>query len=414
MRPLGYLFALCLATVTLQAATLPGFEVETIATGDGFVSSLVTDSKGTIYFTTTNGWIHRVAGNTSTKVASLPTRAGGNGGLLGMAMFDDNTAVVHYTTWNDQTGDDARVLDDVVSLVDLRNGAETVLRAFVCDITNREHGASSEHHGGNPTVAPDGSIFVGIGDYGGYAIAQKPEWNAGKLWRLDRYGNALQWARGLRNPYDLVWDPDRGRVIVSDNGTEAGDEIHVAGAGADCGWPNTQGNQPPAEGAVPPAYVFPDTVAPTGLHRLAGANPALKRGFLSAAFVTRAIYYLPPSLADAVPLLKGFGQFVLDVTEAPNGDVLFATAAGPTSSIHRLRVPRRGDCNADGSTDSRDVTALERELEDGPSQSVMRAHEGAHEGSWSCDANSDGVIDNADIPALRAMLRHRRRSVRSR
>jgi hypothetical protein len=84
----------------LFAATLPGFRVETLAQGEGFVSSVAIDSRGTIYFTTTDGWLQRVEGSGATKIASLPTHQGGNGGLLGMALLDDATAVVHYTTWN--------------------------------------------------------------------------------------------------------------------------------------------------------------------------------------------------------------------------------------------------------------------------------------------------------------------------
>ncbi|HEY0159878.1 MAG TPA: PQQ-dependent sugar dehydrogenase [Thermoanaerobaculia bacterium] len=414
MNPFRSFLLILFAAASIQAATLPGFRVETLARADGFVSSLVSDSKGTIYFSTTNGWIHRIDGTGSTKVASLPTRSGGNGGLLGMALLDDDTAVVHYTTWNGGTGEMARVLDDVISRVDLRNGAETVLRAFACDIQNRSRGASSEHHGGNLTVAPDGSIFVGIGDYGDYIIAQKPEWNAGKIWRIDLQGNATQWARGMRNPYDLAWDPDRNAVVVSDNGPEGGDELHVVREGENGGWPHTWGNQPPLAGAVAPAFVFENTVAPTGLQRLSGANSMLRRGFLSGAFVTRALYYFTPELTEPFPVVEGFDEFIIDVTETPAGEIYIATAMGPTSGIHRLEVPRRGDCNGDGLTDSGDYTSLSLELGDGGRHDVVRAQEGEYPGSWGCDANADGMIDEDDLSALRRIVMPRRRSVRSR
>jgi glucose/arabinose dehydrogenase len=395
------------------AAMLPGFRVETLARAEGFVSSVVTDSTGTIYFTTTNGWIHRVEGNASTKVASLPTRAGGNGGLLGMALLDDDTAVVHYTTWNNDFGEFAKVLDDVISRVDLRDGAETVLHTFVCDIGNREHGASSEHHGGNLTVAPDGSIFVGIGEYGGYIIAQKPEWNAGKIWKIDPQGNATQWARGLRNPYDLAWDPEYQRIVVADNGAEGGDEIHVVEEGDNCGWPHTYGNQPPLPGAVAPAYVFPETVAPTGVQRLSGRNPMLRDGYLVGAFVTRALYFIPATFAEAIPIVEGFDEFVIDVTQGGGGEIIFATAMGPFSSIHRLHVPPSGDCNGDGIADTRDILPLTHELEDGDPHERVRAQEGEYLGSWGCDANVDGLIDRRDVQALRSIVGPaRRRSVR--
>jgi glucose/arabinose dehydrogenase len=398
-----------------QAAVLPGFRVETLARADGFVSSVVTDSQGTIYFTTTDGWIQRVDGNTATKVVSLPTHAGGNGGLLGMALLDDQTAVVHYTTWNNDVGDFAKVLDDVISRVDLRDGAETVLHTFVCDITNREHGASSEHHGGNLTVAPDGSIFVGIGEYGAFIIAQKPEWNAGKIWKIDPQGNATQWALGVRNPYDLAWDPEHGRIIVADNGADGGDEINVVSEGDNLGWPHTYGNLPPVEGAVPPAYVFSSTVAPTGVQRLSDKNPMLRDGYLIGAFVTRALYFMPGTFAEAIPVVEGFDEFVIDVTEGANGEIIFATAMGPTSAIHRLHVPSSGDCNGDGFADSRDVLPLTQELQDGDPQERVRAQDGQYLGSWGCDANVDGLIDDRDVEALRRIIGPgRRRSVRSR
>jgi glucose/arabinose dehydrogenase len=413
MTPLRYFLVFFLAA-SAHAATLPGFRVETLARTNGFVSSVATDSKGTIYFTTTNGWIHRVDGTEATKVATLPTRSGGNGGLLGMAMLDDDTAAVHYTTWNHLTGEYARVLDDVVSKIDLRTGAETVLATFVCDVDNRERGASSEHHGGNLTVAPDGSIFVGIGEYGSYIIAQLPEWNAGKIWRIAPNGTTTQWARGVRNPYDVAWDPERQRLLVADNGSDGGDEIHVVAEGDNCGWPHTYGNEEPYAGAVAPVYVFPETVAPTGLLRLSGANPMLRRGFLAGAFVTRALYYFPPSLAEAIPITEEFDEFVIDVAEGPNGEIILATAMGGTSSIHRIEVPRRGDCNGDGFADSRDALSLTHEIADGEAHPMIRAQEGDYPGSWGCDANADGVIDEKDISALWNMLTPRRRSVRSR
>jgi hypothetical protein len=218
----------------------------------------------------------------------------------------------------------------------------------------------------------------------------------------------------MRNPYDLAWDPDRNAIVVSDNGPEGGDELHVVAEGENCGWPHTWGNQPPHEGAVAPAYVFQSTVAPTGLHRLRGTNPMLRRGFLTAAFVTRGLYYFMPELAEAFPVVEGFDEFILDVTEGPNGEIYLATATGPASAIQVLHVPRRGDCNGDGLANTTDFISLSEEIGDGDRHEVIRAQEGAHVGSWGCDANADGVIDDDDLSELRRIVVPRRRSVRSR
>lgn len=392
---------------------LPGFRVETAGSAGGFVSSVVVDSQSRVYFTTTDGWIHRLEGGNAVRVASLPTKAGGNGGLLGMALIDDRTAAVHYTTW---AAAGEKVLDDVISTVDLVTGSERVLATFPCDIHHRENGASPEHHGGNPIVAPDGSIFVGIGDYGGRVAAQKPEWHGGKIFRIDADGRITQWALGMRNPYDLLWDDELGRIVVADNGPDGGDEIHVIDRGANCGWPGTYGNEPQVSDSVAPVYVFDETIAPTGLARLTGANDLLRRGYLLAAFVTRALYYFPDlterPVGEPIAVINGYDGFIIDVTQAPDGTIYFASAQFPgTSFIHRLVPPRRGDCNGDGLVNSNDITALRSELRDGGIQPMIRVQNSAHAGSWGCDVTSDGIVDSADLDQLVSQLM-RKRAVR--
>ena len=406
LRPV-LIFFLLLAPLA-KGELLPGFRVETLGTAPGFVSSIVADSQNTIYFTTTDGWIHRFAGGESVRVASLPTMAGGNAGLLGMALIDDRTAVVHYTTWQG-----SKVLDDVVSRVDLVTGAEKVLATFPCDVDNRLNGASSEHHGGNPIVAPDGSIFVGIGEYGGRVAAQRVNWHGGKIHRIEPDGRISQFALGLRNPYDLAWDPETARIVVADNGPVGGDEIHVIDQGANCGWPETFGNEPHMTGAVAPDYVFPFTVAPTGLARMSGANSIVRHGYLLATFVARSIFYFHDletrPIADPIAIVEDYEDFIIDVTEAPNGEIFFATAMFPASSaIHRLVVPQRGDCNGDGLSDSRDVQAVRSELDDSPSQPTIRAQDGAHAGTWGCDVTADGLIDSRDLQRLTSKLMKKR------
>ncbi len=406
------IFLSLLLSFAAQGAVLPGFRVESVARVDGFVSSIVVDSRGVIYVSTTDGWIHRVEDGAVSRVASLPTHSGSNGGLLGMALVDDATAVVHYTVW----GGEDLILDDVIARVDLASGAETVLHSFACDVEVHAHGASSEHHGGNPIVAPDGSVFIGLGEYGAQSVAQRPGWNGGRIWRIDASGNATQWAMGLRNPYDLVWDPERQSIVASDNGEKAGDEINVIAAGSNCGWPLTYGNNPAVDGMLAPVYVFPETVAPTGLVRLDGANDMLRRGFLSGAFVTSSLYFFPSltanPVADPIAIVDGFSEAVIDVTQAQNGEIYFAGASFvPTTGVYRLHVPARGDCNGDGSLNALDMLALLRELDDGVPHRMIEAQDGAYAGSWGCDANADGLISPPDREALRKLLGGKQRAV---
>src|SRR5436190_14253543 len=137
---------------------LPGFRIETVGTMNGFCTSIVTDSRGTIYYTTQAGDVVRLDGVASTVVAHVTTEAIGNSGLLGMALVDDRTAIVHYTTITESY--------DVISRIDLATGSETVVHQFIGDPESPGRSTPSEHHGGNPIVAADRTIYVGIGDSG--------------------------------------------------------------------------------------------------------------------------------------------------------------------------------------------------------------------------------------------------------
>jgi glucose/arabinose dehydrogenase len=328
----------------------------------------------------------------------MPTVGDGNSGLIGLALRDDHTAIVHYTT--------PRQTYDVVSAVDLGTGMETEIHRFATDRDFPERGASTEHHGGNLTIAPDGSIFLGIGDYGVGIIAAELDWNGGTVWRILPDGTAVQFARGFRNPFDLAWDAAAQRVILTDNGDVVDDEINVVSLGDDCGWPFTAGRQPAVPGDRPPVYVFPTVVAPTGLAPLSGRNPILHRGYLLGSYVTRALYYLPDvyaqPLPDPVAVIRGETNPIIDVVEAPNGDIYFATGFG----IYRLIVPIRGDCNGDGTVNSADIAALVKVLVDGP-RPMTTVQNSSAAASWGCDANGDGMVDERDLALVITLVRGR-------
>ena len=387
-------------------AALPGFRPQLLGPiASGFLSSLAVDSRGTLYYTTTAGKLYRFADGASTLVASVTTQGIDNSGLLGMALRDDATAVVHYTTPN-QT-------EDVISTIDLASGHETILARLVCDISNPGAPAPSEHHGGNPTVAPDGTIYVAIGDYGIGIIATLPGWSGGRVFRIRPDGSISQFATGFRNPFDLAWDPAGQRLIVPDNGVNVDDEINIiTEEGHFYGWPWTYGTLPPVGDSVSPLYVFPRVVAPTGVALLDGRNPLLGHGMLLGAFVTKALYWIPDldvrPLPDPIALLSGETAQIIDVVQARSGDIYFATG----SAIYRLEVPQRGDCNGDGMVNAADVDALLRELADGDGESVLAAQQGAFAGTLGCDLNADGVVDTRDLSLLLGELGARTRAVR--
>jgi glucose/arabinose dehydrogenase len=391
------LLSILLVTAAADASTLPGFHVQLVQGTSGFITSLAADSQGTIYYSLKSGDIVR-AGLVPAVVAHVPTVGDGNSGLIGLALRDDRTAIVHYTT--------PRQTYDVVSAVDLVTGVESEIHRFACDKDFPERGSSTEHHGGNLTIAPDGSIFLAIGDYGVGIVASELDWNGGKVWRIDPDGTAVQFAHGFRNPFDLAWDAAAQRVILTDNGDVVDDEIDVVTLGDDCGWPNTAGSGPVVAGTRAPVYVFPKVVAPTGLAALSGRNAILHRGYLLGSYVAKALYYVPDVYAHPVPdpvaVIQGETDPIIDVVEAPNGDIYFATGF----AIYKLIVPIRGDCNGDGNVNAADIAALGKLLADGP-RPMTTAQNSSVAASWGCDANGDGMIDGRDLSLVTALVRGR-------
>jgi hypothetical protein len=399
-----FLLVVWVAAWSVRGDLLPGFQIDPIASTRGFCSGIAADPNGILYYTTQSGDIYRLDGSVSTRVLHIDTLPVGNGGLLGLAMVDDHTAVVHYTR--------GQILSDVVSRVDLTTGSETVLHEFVGDVGTPGALVPSEHHGGNPIVTSDGTVYVAIGDYGSFQIAADPKWNAGKIWRIDPNGMATQLASGFRNPFDLAWDADGQRLVVTDNGETNDDEIDiVTSAGGFFGWPFTSGNRPAYPGAVPPVYVFPKIVAPTGIARLGGRNRLLPSGYLVGAFVTKAVYYVDDIDHPApVPLTAKDVGPIVDVIESTTGDIIVATG----QTIYRLTPPLPGDCNGDGFINFADLTALELELGDGDPHPFFTAQDGAYRASFGCDVNGDGMISSEDLAVLSGMVLQKKYAARHR
>lgn len=141
----------------------------------------------------------------------------------------------------------------------------------------------TSHNGGgmafNPVAAPGdadfGLLYVGLADGGNRGDPSNNAQNLGsvfgKILRIDplgsspansRYGipvinpfaadqDTLSlgeiFAYGLRNPQHFAWDPDTGRMYVTDIGQNTVEELNVVTAGANLGWNRWEGSLPYAD-----------------------------------------------------------------------------------------------------------------------------------------------------------------------
>jgi glucose/arabinose dehydrogenase len=121
---------------------------------------------------------------------------------------------------------------------------------------------ATNHNGGAIHFGPDGKLYIAVGDNANGANAQTLSNRLGKMLRLNPDGsippdnptkfagvqgspagaNRAIWALGLRNPFTFSFQPGSGRMFINDVGQNAFEEINRGLAGANYGWPATEGN----------------------------------------------------------------------------------------------------------------------------------------------------------------------------
>lgn len=205
-------------------------------------------------------------------VARVPAVARGEGGLLGLAIhpdFAENRAFYVYFTASTDAGAVNRV--ERWRLSEDADSA-TRERVIIDGIP-----AARYHDGGRIRFGPDGMLYIGTGDARRPELAQDRESLAGKILRLTPDGripsdnpwpNNPAYLIGLRNPEGFDWWAT-GTMMVADHGPtgELGrtghDEVSVATAGANLGWPVIYGCQVKL-GMVTPSITWREAVPPGG------------------------------------------------------------------------------------------------------------------------------------------------------
>ena len=119
-----------------------------------------------------------------------------------------------------------------------------------------------QHYGGGLAFAPDGALWLSVGDGGNPLDAPDPGSRRGGILRLDvsvpgrlapAAGNPFAagggapelWAIGLRNPWRWTIDPVSGLLYVADVGRDLAEEVSIApfrSPGLDYGWPLFEGS----------------------------------------------------------------------------------------------------------------------------------------------------------------------------
>lgn len=187
--------------------------------------------------------------------------AGGEGGLLGLALHDDHL----YTYFT--SADDNRVVRHELTGEPGSLGlgdAETILDGIP---------SASFHNGGRIAFGPDGMLYVTTGDAGETERAQDRESLGGKILRMTPEGevpegnpfdDSLVWTLGHRNPQGIAWADD-GTMYASEFGQDTWDELNAITAGGNYGWPTVEGIADDDRFTDPVQQWSPDEASPSGI-----------------------------------------------------------------------------------------------------------------------------------------------------
>ncbi|WP_378789244.1 PQQ-dependent sugar dehydrogenase [Nonomuraea fastidiosa] len=208
-------------------------------------------------------------GGAAREVGVVPdVHAGSEGGLLGIVASP--RFATDRTVYASVSGRDA---NRIVALT-IAPGYDgvSVERVLLDGIQTADR-----HHGGRLVIGPDGHLWIGTGDAFEPENAATPDSLNGKILRIaldgsvpeDNPGDSPIYSSGHRNVQGIAFGPD-GTAYASELGHRTWDEVNVLRAGADYGWPETEGTNG-STGVPPIATLHPDDASPSGLAYAAGS-----------------------------------------------------------------------------------------------------------------------------------------------
>ena len=236
------------------AATLnPGFTETIIASGLSNPTAMAFTPDGRLFVCQQAGQLRVIENNQllPTPFVSLTVNSSGERGLLGVAFdpnFTSNQFVYVYYTATTPT------IHNRVSRF-TANGNVAVANSEVA-LLNLPTLSATNHNGGAMHFGPDGKLYIAVGENAVGPNSQTLANPLGKILRINSNGSIPTdnpffnqttgdsraiWALGLRNPFTFTFHPTTGRMFINDVGQNTWEEINDGIAGANYGWPDSEG-----------------------------------------------------------------------------------------------------------------------------------------------------------------------------
>ena len=338
-----FLVTVLLSLTVLSAATLPtNFAEAPSATGLSNPTAMAFLPDGRILVCLQGGALRVIQGGIlqSTPAITLTVDPNGERGLLGVAIDPDFTTNNFIYLYYTQTTTPRRNRVSRFTLSSNTAGSESVL-LDLDPLTS-----ATNHNGGALHFGNDGKLYIAVGDNATSSNAQTLANLHGKMLRMNKDGtiptdnpfynttsgnNRLIWALGLRNPFTFSVQESTGRIFINDVGQNTWEEVNDGIAGANYGWPNTEGpTTNPSFRAPLFAYDHagnePNGCAITGgdfYNPTTNTFPASFTGlFFFADYCNGWIYTLNPATATHSTFLSN-ASFIVDIRTHPDGSVYY-------------------------------------------------------------------------------------------
>ncbi len=352
-------FIAALAPLALPAATVPsGFTDSTIASGLSSPTAMELLPDGRILVAEQGGNLRVVKNNAllATPFLTVSVNSSGERGLIGVTI-DPNFATngfvyVYYTTSGAPIHNRISRFTASGGNPDVSTGTETIL----VDLDNLS--AATNHNGGALHFGPDGKLYVAVGDNATGANAQSMSTRHGKILRYNADGtipsdnpffatatgaNRAIWALGLRNPFTFAFQSGTGFMYINDVGQSTWEEVNEGLAGANYGWPTSEGFPGCTPAFTCPDYVYDHSLgcAITGgafYNPTTSTFPAGYAGrYFFAEYCSNWIRYIDPANPPANNAATSFASGVsnpVDLRVAADGSLYYlARGAGSVGRI---------------------------------------------------------------------------------
>lgn len=294
-------------------------------------------------------------------VAGAPqVAARGQGGLLDVALhpkFAENRLIYLSYSGSGEGGANTEVMRARFKNGRLENG-EVIFRA-------EPKTSGSNHYGSRLLFAPDGTLFVTLGDrYSYLKEAQNTANHLGTVIRINDDGSTPKdnpfvgdskarpeiYSFGHRNSQGIALRPGTNEIWQHEHGPRGGDEVNILKPGANYGWPAiTYGvdysgavisDKTALPGMEQPVVYWDPSIAPSGMAFYDGDKFPEWKGdlFVGALAEThlRRLEIEGRKVVEQEVLLDTLGERIRDVRSGPDGFLYVVTDDSRNGRVLRL------------------------------------------------------------------------------